>query len=103
VPRAWTPTFTFDKILFEGQSVVPYDRFTNTNETGVSLTWDNGKSGDNSYIVKLQTPDGETSFPNQWSESGRNDAEADLMEELQEMVENIDARITVDSSTPPGV
>jgi hypothetical protein len=99
VPRAWTPSLTFDKILFEGQSVVPFDRFTTGNSTSVTLRWDNGESGDSKYIVDLSASG---SFPNQWSESGRNDPETDLMEELQEMATDVDATIENDTATPPG-
>lgn len=97
-PKTFAPDPTWDKILFEGQTVDALQRFLDATSTALSLVYDNGETGSNQYIVDFDVID---SFPNQWSESGRNDPEADLMDELQEMGEDATCTVTVDQSAPP--
>lgn len=99
-PKTFAPSVTHDKIVWVGQTTDPLQRFKDSSSVSVSVTWDNGETGDAQYAVAL---DFSGSFPNQWSESGRNDPEADLIEELQEMALDATATVTVDETTPPGV
>jgi hypothetical protein len=43
------------------------------------------------------------SYPDQYSETGRNDPDADLTEELQELGEDATVLVVTDDATPPGV
>jgi len=100
-PKTMEPDVTYDHILFESQTVDFLDRFRgadDTDEASINLLWDNGKSGDDQYKVDFDVTD---SFPNQFSESGRNDPEADLIEELQGLGRDMNATITVDTASPP--
>lgn len=98
VPRAFEPNPTYDKIVDDGQSVDLLSRFTGGSQVTTDLAWNNGESGTSEYEVSI---DMTGSFPNSWSESGRNDPESDLMEELQDMAEDATATITVNTSAPP--
>ena len=98
-PRAFNPEWTHDKILWVGQQVDNFQRFKDANQVTGTLAFDNGETGDAQYRTQFDVLD---SFPNSWSESGRNDPDADLTEELQEMGEDAEVEITVDVSDPPG-
>jgi hypothetical protein len=100
-PGQFNPGVTYDKIISTSQTVDPLDRFLGADETDqvtVTLNFDNGKTGDAQYAVQFDVTG---AFPNDWSESGRNDPEADLMEELTEMAEDMTVTITEDESAPP--
>lgn len=99
-PRAWEPSVDFEKIIATGQTVDPLGRWKNFTEAGVELIYDNGESGDAAYIVDVNVSG---SRPNEWNESGRNDPDADLSEEVSEVAENASVEVTVDVATPPGV
>jgi hypothetical protein len=97
-PRAFNPEWTHSRILFVGQSVDFYTRFQDANQVAGKLIYDNGETGDALYETEITVQD---AYPNQWSESGRNDPEADLTEELQEMGEDAEVKITTDVDSPP--
>lgn len=99
-PKSFEPDVTWDKILWVGEDVDPLQRFKAAASSSVDLIYDNGATGSAQYIVKWSASG---SFPSQWSESGRNDSDADLMEELQEMAENATVTVTEDQASPPGV
>lgn len=103
-PKTFAPDVTHDKIVWVGQSTDPLDRFKQATQANINLIYDNGESGSDQYKVDWQVS---SSFPNSWSESGRNDPEADLMEELQEMGETASVTVTTDShdgsGNPPGI
>lgn len=99
VPKAWEPNATHDKILWVGQAVDQLQRFKDATQASVSLAYDNGATGTDQFAVDFEVVDG---FPNDWSESGRNDPDADLMQELQEMGEDATVTVTQDVATPPG-
>lgn len=98
-PKTFAPDVSFDKIKWIGQSVDPLDRFKQASSADVSLGYDNGETGDSQYAVDWTVTD---SFPNSWSESGRNDPESNLIEELQEMGEDASVTVTQAVATPPG-
>ena len=98
VPRGFEPSVTHDKIVAEGQDVDMLDRFKSAESVTLRQVFDNGGGGEDEYRVELAVSGG---FPNSWSESGRNDPDADLMEELQEMGETASAKIIVDESEVP--
>lgn len=103
VPGVWEPNCTWDKILQTTQSVAPLDRFQSANQVNVSLDYDNGQTGEDEYTVQFDVTG---AFPDTFSESGRNDPEADLTRELQEMGEDVTATVTTDagsSGNPPGI
>jgi hypothetical protein len=100
IPRAWEPSVDWEKLLATDQSVDPLGLFTAGSSYATVLTYDNGETGDDQYTVKL---DASGSLPSDWSESGRNDPDADLTEELSELSEDVTLTITEDQSTPPGV
>jgi hypothetical protein len=99
-PGAFEPEVTWDKIRWVGETVDAHQRFVDATQANVSADWSNGETGDAKYAVNV---DVSSSFPNQWSESGRNDPDADLMEELQEMGEDASVLVVSDDATPPGV
>ncbi|AFH22459.1 hypothetical protein OSG_eHP27_00035 [environmental Halophage eHP-27] len=99
-PGAFEPSITYDHIRWVGESVDFHQRFIDSNSVTTEVNWDNGQSGDDKYAVEL---DFTGSFPDSWSESGRNDADADLVEELQEMALDATALVVSDDATPPGV
>lgn len=94
VPRGFEPNPTYDKIVAEGQTVDLLERFLDAESVDVTHEWNNGDE----YSVEVDVTG---SFPNSWSESGRNDPDADLMEELQDMAVDATATITVDESDVP--
>lgn len=99
VPRAFEPEWSFDKIVFTTQSTVdPLNRFKTATQVTGGLQLDNGETGSDRFFIDIDVLD---SFPNQWSESGRNDPDADLMEELQEMGEDATVEIESSDSAPP--
>jgi len=102
VPGAFEPSITYDKIKWVGESVDMYSRFDGGAEVAVSLNYDNGQTGDDQYAVEF---DFTGSFPDQWSESGRNDPEADLIEELQDMAKDATVLLTTTegAGTVPGL
>lgn len=99
IPKAWEPDVTFDKILSTTQSVDPLSKFTTGAQASVELIYDNGETGDSQYVVDLNA---EGALPSDWSESGRNDSEANLVEELQNMAEDLSVTVTEDIASPPG-
>lgn len=98
VPRAFEPNPTYDKIVSDSQSVDLLNRFKNATSVTVNQDWNNGATGTDEYGVSVDLTG---SFPNSWSETGRNDPDADLMQELQDMAEDATATITVDTASPP--
>ena len=98
-PKTFAPDVSFEKIKWVGQSVDPLDTFLNATVANINLVYDNGQTGDAQFAVDWQVSD---PFPNQWSETGRNDPEADLTEELQHMGETAQVTVTQDVATPPG-
>ena len=97
IPRAFEPSVTHDKIIAEGQTVDPLQRFLDASQVTLAQEYNNGESGDAEYFVSIDVTDG---LPNSWSQSGRNDPDADLTEELQEMGEDATATIGVDMDVP---
>lgn len=99
-PRTFEPSVTWDKIRYVGETVDAHQRFLDASQVTTKARWDNGETGDAMYVVEIDVTD---SYPSQWSESGRNDPEEDLMEELQEMGQDATALVVSDDATPPGV
>lgn len=99
-PKTFAPDISFSKIRWVGETVDMLQSFKDATSAAVSLIYDNGQTGDAQYMVEW---DVSGALPNQWSESGRNDPEADLVEELQHMAETASVTVTEDSATPPGV
>jgi len=100
IPRAWEPSLDWEKILATDQTVDPLSLFTADATYESKLLYDNGQSGDSEYSIDFTV---NTSRPMDWSETGRNDPDADLTEELSEMAADVTATITVDEDSPPGV
>jgi len=100
VPRAWEPSVDWTKILTTDQTVDPLSLFTGGGTYSTVLTYDNGETGDAEYSIEFNVTG---SLPNDWSESGRNDPDADLTEELSEMAADVAATVTVAEPSPPGV
>lgn len=98
-PRTWAPSVDVEKIVSVGQTVDPLQRWKDATQVALELVYDNGQTGDDMYTVDFNVSG---SFPNEWSESGRNDPEADLTEELSEMAEDATVEVTTDTATPPG-
>jgi len=99
-PKAWNVDPQYDKIVSVDQTVDPLDRFLNGGEVEVSLTYDNGLTGADAYSIEWLATG---STPNQWSETGRNDPESDLIEELQDLALDGSATVTAPVESPPGV
>ena len=99
-PGAFEPSLTYDHIRWVGENVDFHDRFVNATSVTTEIHWDNGETGDALYAVEA-TVSG--SYPDQWSESGRNDPDADLTEELQDVGEDAEVLVISDDATPPGV
>jgi hypothetical protein len=99
-PGAFEPSLTYDHIRWVGENVDFHDRFVNATSVTTEIHWDNGETGDELYAVEA-TVSG--SYPDQWSESGRNDPDADLTEELQDVGEDAEVLVISDDATPPGV
>jgi len=97
---AFEPSITYDKIRFIDETVDFLDRFGSEASVAVNLNYDNGETGDSQYAVAWEVID---SFPDSWSESGRNDPDARLEQELQDMGRDARAIVTVAEETPPGV
>ncbi|AFH22173.1 hypothetical protein OSG_eHP18_00080 [environmental Halophage eHP-18] len=95
---SYEPDMTFGKIIDTSQTVDPLDRFTGGAQVTAELTLDNGQTGDSKYQHIFTVKE---SFPDGFSESGRNDPDADLTEELDELGQDLEVQITVDVSTPP--
>lgn len=100
IPRAWEPSLDWEKILATDQTVDPLALFTGENTYTSALIYDNGETGDAEYSIQFDVTG---SVPMDWSETGRNDPDADLAEELSEMAADATATITVDEANPPGV
>jgi len=98
VPGAFEPEVTHDKIRTVGESVDLHQRFIDSKQVVVELNYTNGESGDAKYAVEFDVDD---SFPDGWSESNRNDPDADLLEELTELGEDATALIVSDDASPP--
>ena len=99
-PRAWEPSTDWEKILFVGQNVDPLAQFEAGGTYTTKLAYDNGETGDTQYSIAIEVSGG---IPNDWSESGRNDPDADLTESLSELAADVSALITVAETSPPGV
>lgn len=102
-PKTFAPDVTHDKIISTTENTDLFNRFTSASQAAVALKYDNGGTGEDAYTVDWNIVD---SFPDQWSESGRNDPEADLMNELQEMGEDANVVMQTDagsSGNPPGI
>lgn len=100
VPHAFEPDLTYDHIRWVGENVDFHQRFVNANSVTTELNWDNGQTGDAAYRVEVSVLG---SYPDQWSESGRNDPDANLVEELQDLGEDAEVLVVTDDATPPGV
>jgi hypothetical protein len=99
-PGAFEPSLTLDHIRWVGENVDFHQRFVDATQVTQAVHWDNGESGDAKYAVEVDVTG---SYPDSWSESGRNDPDADLVEELQEMAEDATVLVVSDDATPPGV
>jgi len=99
-PRAWEPSLDFEKIITVGQTTDVLTLFSDATQFATTLDYNNGESSDAEYGV---TFDVSGDFPGEYSESGRNDPEADLTEDLSTQAEDVDATITEDAANPPGV
>lgn len=100
VPHAFEPEVTWEKIRWVGETVDAHQRFIDANSVTTELDFDNGETGDSKYAVEIDVLG---SFPNEWTESNRNDPDANLLEELAEMGEDATVLVTSDDATPPGV
>jgi len=98
-PGAFEPEVTFDKIRWVGESVDIHQRFVNSSQVTTQVNWDNGQTGDAKYAVEIDVTG---SYPDQYLETGRNDPDADLTEELQEIAEDATVLVVSDDATPPG-
>lgn len=102
-PGAFTPSLTYSHIMWVGQTVDMLQRFRDANSVTTALRFDNGLTGENVYTVDFNFTG---SFPNQWSETGRNDPDANLVEELQDMALDTTVDVSTDageSGNPPGI
>jgi hypothetical protein len=101
-PKAFNPSLTFDKIVDTGQTKDLLNIFQTFNSVTAELTYDNGLTDDDSYIVGF---DVSGAVPGSWTESGRNDPSADLVEEVDMMGEDVTLTITtsVGGGTVPGL
>jgi len=98
-PGAFEPEATFDHIRWVGEAVDFHSRFIDRTQVPLAVNWDNGETGDAKRAVEVDLLNG---YPNQWSESNRNDPDADLLEELQEMAQDAEVLISNATATPPG-
>lgn len=98
-PGPFEPEITYDHIRWVGENVDFHQRFLDSSSVTTEVNWDNGQTSDAKYAVELDLTG---SFPNQWTESNRNDPDADLIEELQEMALDADVLVVTDDATPPG-
>jgi len=99
-PGAFEPSLTYDHIRWVGENVDLHQRFIDSTQVTTEVHWDNGETGDALYAVEVSVTD---SFPDQWSESNRNDPDADLLEELQEMGQDATVLLVNNETNPPGV
>jgi hypothetical protein len=102
-PKAMNPNIDYDRIVYPSQSTNLTQRFRDASQKYVNMTYDNGETGDAAYNVTFAN---NAAFPNQFSESGRNDPDADLVDQLTEMAQ--DTRVELftaagDSGNPPGI
>jgi hypothetical protein len=88
-----------DHIRYVGETVDFHQRFIDQNQRTVEINWDNGETGNDKRAVEVNL---NTSFPNQWTESNRNDPDADLLEELTEMGQDASVLLVNNVSSPPG-
>lgn len=98
-PGAFEPSVTYDHIRYVGESVDFHKRFVDETQVTTELNWDNGETGAAKYAVEIDVTG---DYPDSWSESGRNDPNADLIEELQGMGQDANVLVISDDSTPPG-
>jgi len=96
--QSYEPSANFTKIIDTSQTVDPLDRFTGETQVQFDLELNNGASGDSEYSHLFTLKE---TFPDGFAESGRNDPDSDLTEELDEMGQDMDITITVDESSPP--
>lgn len=95
---SYEPDASFEKIIATGQTTDPLDLFTDANLINYELKFDNGETGDAQYTTEFIISE---SFPDSFSESGRNDPDAELTESLDQLGEDMTVKITVDEYTPP--
>lgn len=103
IPMAFEPSITYEKITATDESVDLLQRFRDENSVTVKLLYDNGLSGEDEYSIDFDVTG---SFPDGWSESGRNDPSATLNEELDDMALDCNVVVTTDSGSsgnPPGI
>ena len=100
VPRAWEPSTDWEKIIATDQTVDPRQTFEDGGTYTTSLRYDNGETSDGEYSVEWAVSG---ALPNDWSESGRNDPDADLVESLSELAADATITMRSDDATPPGV
>lgn len=103
IPKTFAPDLTMDHIVWVGQTVDMLDKFKSAGQVATKLKFDNGGTGDSKYVVDFSVSG---SKANQWSQSGRNDPEADLVDELQNMAEDVSVTVSTaaeSTGNPPGI
>ena len=104
VPGALNPDVTYEKIRATDETVDLLQRFRDETQVTLTLAYDNGLTGDDEYSIDINVTG---SFPNDWSETGRNDPDAFLNQELQDMAEDANVLFRTDShdgsGNPPGI
>jgi hypothetical protein len=95
-PKVFAPSIDYEKIVATDQTVDLLSRFKGRTQVGVDFQYDNGEPSGEQYEVQFALSQ---VFPSDWSETGRNDPEADLMEDLSEMAQSATAKIINDDST----
>ena len=96
-PKVLAPSVDYEKIVSTDQTLDPQSRFTGREQVDIVLGWDNGQTGADEYRVEFTIG---AAFPDSWSESGRNDPEADLTEDLTEQAEDVSAVVTGPYTSP---
>jgi hypothetical protein len=103
VTGLWEPDVSWTKVIATDQTVDPLNRFKTGSQVNVSLDYDNGLTGEDAYTVNFDLTG---SYPDEWSESGRNNPEENLEEQVNELAEGLTASVTTDagsSGNPPGI
>lgn len=102
-PKAMNPNIDYDRIVYPSQSTNLTQRFRDANQKWVNMTYDNDETGDATYKITFAN---NAAFPNQYAESGRNDPDADLVDQLTEMAQDTRVELSTtagDSGDPPGI
>jgi len=97
-PKVLAPSVGYEKIIATDQTLDPYTRFTGREQVDIVLGWDNGETGSAEYRVEFTIG---AAFPDAWTQSGRNDPEADLTEDRTEQAEDVSAVVTGAYTSPP--